>query len=220
MSSKVLIVSDVHFPFHCKKAYKKLLKVIKEERPTHVVQIGDVIDQYVYSKYSKSPEITPSNDIVRGIEMAEEFWAVVKKLAPKAERIQVLGNHDVRLSKRISELIPELRAVFDPLSFYKFKGVKTLKSDRDYIEIDGVVYCHGWLSHSIDHAKYFNKPTVHGHRHRAAITFDSQTLWAMDVGHMADEKSVPLSYTMSKLSKWTKACGIVENGSNPRLILL
>lgn len=217
--SKVLVVSDIHFPFHCKNSLKKLLKIVKEEKPTHVVQIGDLLDQYVYSKYSKSSDITPKDDILKGLDLAVEFWATIKKLVPKAKRIQVLGNHDVRASKRIGEKIPELFALYNPLGIYQFKGVKTLKSDRDFIEIDGVVYCHGWLSKSIDHAKYFNKPVAHGHRHRPTIEYDSARLWSMDVGYMADPKSVPLSYTMSKLSKWTKACGIVENGK-PKLIVL
>lgn len=217
--SKTLIIADCHFPFHSKEAYKKLLKVIKQEKPTHVVQIGDLTDQYIFSKYSRSLEITPETEMKAALDMAHQMWADVKKLAPRAKCYQVLGNHDVRMAKRIGELLPELASFVKIRDFYKFKGVTVAKSDRDYFEIDGVIYTHGWLSKSEDHAKYFGKPTVHGHRHRPTIVYDNKNLWSMDVGFMANAKSLPLSYTMSKHTKWTMACGIVEDGQ-PRLVIL
>lgn len=216
--SKVLIISDLHFPFHSKECYKKVWAIIKKERPTHVVQIGDLLDQYVFSKYTKDSTITVGSDVQAGLKLAVDFWARVKKILPRAARIQVLGNHDVRLAKRISEKLPELAELFSHKDIYQFPGVDVLDSDRDYRIIDGVVYCHGWLSHSIDHAKHFNKPTVHGHRHRPAVETRG-SLWSMDTGYLADPASKPLSYTMSKYSNWAHAVGIVEDGK-PRLILL
>jgi len=217
--TKVFVISDTHFPFHSKAAYKKLIAAIKKEKPTHVVQIGDLLDQYVFSKYSKSNEITTSDDIDQGLKYAEAMWKEIKRIVPKAKCYQLLGNHDLRMAKRISEKLPELSTLYSHLDIYSFPGVTTLESDRDYLEIDGVVYVHGWLSKSIDHAKFFNKPTVHGHRHRPCIEFDSSKLWSMDVGYMADKTSLPLQYTQSKFSKWTMACGVVEN-KQPRLIVL
>ena len=216
--SKVFIISDIHFPFHNKKAYKKVLEHIKREKPDSVIQIGDLLDQYVFSKYSKNVAITPQLDIVKGLKQAQDMWVQIKKLVPKAKLYQILGNHDLRLAKRISERIPELAEIYSHDHFYKFPGVVVMKSDRDFLIIDGVVYCHGWLSKSIDHAKHFNRPTVHGHRHRPAIETDGR-LWSMDVGYLADVKSIPLSYTASKYSRWNLASGVVENGK-PRLIFL
>lgn len=216
--STVFVVADCHFPFHNKRAYAHMLMELKAAKPTHVVQIGDLLDQYVFSKYSRSLEITPNNEITLGLRYAEQLWADVARLAPKAKRIQILGNHDLRLAKRIAERLPEM-SLFLAKGTYSFTGVKVLKSDRDYVEIDGVVYVHGWLSKSIDHAKHFNKPVVHGHRHHPCIDVDRPGLWSMDVGFMANEKSLPMSYTMSKVTRWTMACGVVEN-KQPRLIFL
>lgn len=217
--SKVLVVGDTHFPFHSRKAYRKLLKLIEKEKPTHVVQIGDILDQYVFSKYSRSLKVTPHKEIRKGLRLAKRFWSDVKAIVPRAKCYQILGNHDMRLAKRISERLPELEDLVKVQDLYDFEGVRVAKGDRDYFKIDGVIYCHGWLSKSEDHCKYFNKPTVHGHRHRPAIIFENKNLWSMDVGHMADVKSLPLSYTPSKHSRWTMSCGIVEDGK-PRLLIL
>jgi len=217
--SKVFVISDMHFPFHSKRGYKKILKLIALEKPTHVVQIGDLLDQYVFSNYPRKMEITPDNDVSRGLLLAHDMWAKIKKIVPKAKCYQLIGNHDVRLSKRINERIPELAGFFNHKSLYKFKGVWTAPSDRSFLTLFGVKYVHGWLSRSIDHARHFNAPTVHGHRHRPTVEVERPGLWSMDVGFCANEKSAPLQYTMSKLTKWTMACGIVENGQ-PRLIFL
>lgn len=216
---KVVVISDTHFPYHNKAAYKEVLRLIKQERPDAVIQIGDLLDQYVFSKYSRSQNLTtPEREVSQGRMHSQSMWATIRKLVPKAKLYQVLGNHDLRLKKRIMEVLPELETVYNYKDMYTFPGVKTLKNDRDYIEIDGVVYCHGWLSKSIDHAKHFAKPTVHGHRHKPAIETAGR-LWSMDVGFLGDEKRVPFNYTMSKLTNWRMAIGIVDNGK-PRLVLL
>lgn len=219
LMSKVYIIGDTHFPFHSKKAYKKMLLSIKREKPTHVIQIGDLLDQYVFSKYSRSLDITPQQEIDSGLKLATEMWKAIKKIVPKAKCYQLLGNHDVRLAKRIADQLPELSGFFSHKNLYNFAGVKTMTSDRDFLVINNVIYAHGWLSKSIDHAKFFNKSTVHGHRHRPAIETDGSHLWSLDVGYLADNKSLPLQYTASKYSKWTTACGIVENGK-PRIDFL
>lgn len=216
--AKVFVIGDTHFPFHDNSALKQVLSLIKREKPTHVVQIGDLLDQYVFSKYTKTLKIEPEREIKEGLQLAGLMWDLVRQMAPKAKLIQVLGNHDLRLNKRIRDKFPELESFFGHKDLYKFPGVSVLQTDRDYIEIDGVVYTHGYLSKSLDHAIHFNKPVVHGHRHRAAIETKGK-LWSMDVGYLADPSSLPLSYTPSTKSSWTHACGTVEEGV-PRLILL
>jgi predicted phosphodiesterase len=216
---KVFVISDTHFPFHSKSGYRKMLEALEKEQPDVVVQIGDLLDQYVFSKYTRSPNISLEQDLVKGLAKAQQMWATIQHLVPGVECYQLLGNHDVRMAKRIAEKLPELGDLISTSDIYAFENVTLLPSDREYLLLDGVVYTHGHLSKSIDHAKHFNKPTVHGHRHRPTIEFDSAKLWSMDVGYMADSKSLPLSYTQTRLSKWTMACGVVENGK-PRLIIL
>ena len=215
---KVFIVSDTHFPFHSKKAYKKMLHLIKSERPDVVIQIGDLLDQYVFSKYSRSLGIKTEDDIWKGVKCAKQMWADIHRIVPKAKLYQLLGNHDLRMAKRISEKLPELETVVKTLSLYQFDHVKTLNSDRDFLILDNVVYVHGWLGRSVDHIRYFGKSVVHGHTHRPEIVTEGR-LWVLNVGYLADSKSLPLSYAPSKHSKWRTACGMVEDGQ-PKLFLL
>lgn len=216
--AKVFVIPDTHFPFHNKRALKAIFDLIKKEKPTHVVQIGDLLDLYGFSKYTKSLAINPQKEVEMGLLHARLMWSTIRKLAPKAKLVQVLGNHDIRMSKRISEKLPELVGIMDPLKIFTFPNVLTLKDERDFIDIEGVRYLHGYLSKSLDHAAKQGRPVVHGHRHRAEIATQGK-LWSMDVGFLGDENKLPFQYTQSKTTNWTLACGIVENGK-PRLILL
>jgi predicted phosphodiesterase len=216
--AKVFVISDTHFPYHSKKAYNQMMKLLKLHKPTHIIQIGDALDQYVFSKYSRSLRISPDEDISKGIDCLKKMWRDIKKACPRAICYQLMGNHDQRLSKRIAEKIPELDEFFNHKDLYKLDGVNVLDSERDYLEVDGIIYVHGWLTKSIDHAKHFNKPTVHGHRHQPGIeTFGN--IWSMDVGYLADADQLPLQYTNSKLVKWKLACGLVDN-KQPQLFFL
>lgn len=216
---KVFCVPDLHLPFVSAPALAKVIKLIKAHKPDAVVQLGDLLDMYAFSKFPRSQNVaTPRQELRKGIVQARKFWSDVRAAAPKARCYQLLGNHDARLSKRIYEKFPEVESLVKPGRLYKFPGVTTLKSDRDHLEMEDVVYCHGWLGRTLDHANHFGKPTVHGHRHRPAIETKGR-LWSMDCGHLADPASLPLSYGPSKVNPWRHACGIVEDGF-PRLILL
>jgi hypothetical protein len=193
--------------------------MVNKIEPTHIMQCGDLLDFYAFSKYPRSLSVAPMDEVTKGLAVATEFWETLRKLAPAAKCFQLLGNHCVRMTKRIAERLPELEDFVTPFGLYKFDGVTTLKSDRDHLEIGGVIYTHGFLSKSIDHAKYFNKPVVHGHSHSASIIYERPELWSMSCGYLADPHSLPLSYTRTKLIKWTTASGLIVNGK-PRLIIL
>lgn len=221
---KVLAISDMHLPFVDKDALKELYKAVAIEKPDVIVQVGDLLDQYVFSRYTRDLNfVTPAEEVENGYEMAKEFWSKINKISKNSAKYQLLGNHDIRVNKRVKEKLPELEVLLDlGKRLYNFDRVKVMKSDTDFIVLDDVVYVHGWLTKLGDHAAYFNKSVVHGHSHRPGIivqTMFDGIRFELDVGHMADDKSVPLQYSATKMKKWVKAYGVVEN-KRPRLELL
>lgn len=219
MKNKVFVIGDLHFPYASSAALKEVYKRIKQTKPNVVIQVGDLLDQYSFSKYARSVNLTtPRQELDKGLKQAKVFWATITKLVPRAKKIQLLGNHDVRIRKRMLSQFPEMEHLYNFMDQYTFDGVKTLESDRDFIKIDGVVYCHGWYSDSMKHANHFNLPVVHGHLHKPGITTQGR-LWCMDVGYLADPKQLPMQYTASKYSHWRHACGLVVDGV-PLLMLL
>ena len=108
---------------------------------------------------------------------------------------------------------------------YYYDNVIVFKSDRDKIEIDGVIYCHGWMTGCVAHMRHFNKPVVHGHSHRADKEHTPlrkssyKDLWEMDLGWFGDEKLVPFGYTNSAFTGWSTGVGIITDGV-PKLLTL
>lgn len=223
--AKVMVVGDTHFPFADEGAIAQVIAAIKREQPTHVVQIGDLYDQYSFSRFSRSFDImTPKDEVAKARKQAEAFWRAVQSAAPKAKCHQLLGNHDVRVTKKILDKIPEFESLGSKVrdDLYTFKNVETLHDVRDWIEIDGVIYTHGWYSTLGQHMTYFGKSVVHGHTHRAGIAYQRRGagfIFELDVGHLADETTVPLQYSASKLSRWFKTISIIEDGQ-PRLVII
>lgn len=222
--SKVFFLSDAHFPYVNKEAIKKIIKLIKKERPTHVIQCGDLLDMYSFSRYEKDANLTtPESELQQGLTMATKMWADIRKAAPRAKCYQLIGNHEDRLTKTIARKAPELMSLCKNITdLYKFPGVKVMNSSKENLEIDGVIYCHGWYTKIGDHMKYFGKSVVHGHTHRAGIVYDQlggDLLWEMDCGFLADKNALPLQYTQNSYSKWITSVGIIEN-RQPRLFLL
>lgn len=227
---KVLSFGDVHFPFTNKRKLNKVIDKIKAEKPDVVIQLGDIYDQYMFSRFGKDYNvISPKQELDRAKKDALNMWKKIKKAAPRARLMQLMGNHDIRMMKKALNKFPEAMHIFEDVhkKLYQFDGVETMESDRDYIEIDGVVYCHGWASSHINH---FRQPVVRAHDHRAWVRLvgdnttafggivykdpcqifrSKDTVFEASAGMFADEKAVPLGYTSSRRTDWRAAVVIV-----------
>ena len=219
---KVIAIPDLHMPFHDSKTLSKVLEIVEKEKPTHVVQLGDIADWYVFSRFARDVNyITPENEVKKTRLLVNKFWNDVREAAPKkAKFIQIIGNHDVRFIKKCNIHLPEISILMptlrDVLNIPEF--VKVLDSEREHHKIGNVIYTHGFLSKSEKHMAHFNSNVVHGHLHSASLISDGKR-WSMNCGNLAATKKLPLQYTQSKVTRWSKALGIITN-NKPQLILL
>jgi len=219
---KIFVFGDIHFPFHHKKALKWALGELKKEKPDVVIQIGDLLDQYVFSRFTRSPSfITPREEMERGLKEAKAFWKTVRKLSPRSRRFQLLGNHDMRLRKRIGETLPELEAVYDPRQLYCFSGVHTMRDDREELRLGTeTIAIHGHLSKLGDHMKKLDSKVIVGHSHTGGVVYSkhkSGILWELNAGYLADESALPLNYGPTRMKEWTLGYGLVDS-KGPRFV--
>jgi len=141
--------------------------------------------------------------------------------------MQLAGNHSSRVLKQTLIRFPEIISIVADFwdEYYDFEGVEVFKSERDYVEIDNTIFCHGWLSNAQSHRAYFKKNVVIGHIHKPTIHYaqnyktDYRPEWAMSCGSFIDQNKIPAQYTASKFTQDRPSIGIVENGF-PRLELL
>lgn len=221
---RCVILGDIHFPFHKESALKEALYLTKQIKPTHVVQIGDLYDQYGFSRFTRKNIILPEQELREAVSLANEMWETVRKNCSTNVLYQLLGNHDVRLIKRAQERLPEAQDLIKEkvMELYRFKNVKTIEDDREELVINDIVFQHGYRSKLGDHMKFNKKSTVVGHSHTGGTVFEQlsgKVLFELNAGYLADETSEPLRYRPQNTSKWTLGVGLVDE-SGPRFIPL
>lgn len=219
---KILVLGDIHFPYHHKTALKEALYAIKAEKPDAVVQIGDLYDQYSFSRFTRKNLVLPETELKEARNYAKDLWSAVNRSG--ARGYQILGNHDVRLLKRAEEKLPEAQELVKEsmMELYRFKGVTTIEDDRQELILDGTVFIHGYRSKLGDHARYNRQSTVVGHSHVGGVVFEQyrgDTIWELNAGFLADESAEPLRYRPQRTSKWTLGFGLIDS-RGPRFIPL
>lgn len=226
-SKKIIAIPDLHFPFIDSDALKEVYKAIKSEKPDIIVQLGDLYDQYCFSRFDRDLNvIAPKEEIQAAKAMSKIFWTKIRK-ASDADLYQLCGNHDIRFAKKILNKLPELSYEIAELrgKYYNFEGVKTFYDDREFLEIDNIIFVHGWLGGNKKHMKHFGKSVVRAHSHSAELYLNQSynteynLHFEMQCGCLINESAVPFNYTSSTMTKWKHAFGIIENGF-PRLVIL
>lgn len=213
MDKRIVVLGDIHFPYENKRAIQRSIEYIKLVKPTHVVQIGDLYDQYFASRYSKNVNFTtPEKELGESFKRASVMWEQIRKAAPQAKLLQLLGNHDCRLHKRIQEKLPEIESLIKlPIqNLYTFPGVQTVFDSRQEVQIADILFHHGYLSQLGAHVKKYNKSIVVGHSHHAGVHYhkhNNKTIFEFNVGFLADKKALPLNYGEAKLKSWTVGIG-------------
>lgn len=226
-NESVVVVGDTHFPYHDKAVLLQILNIIKEQKPTYVVQIGDLYDFFHFSRYPKSMlKFTPEEEVLEARANAESFWNQVQKLSPKSKCYQLLGNHDVRPIKRLLDKAPELEAFFNVDSLFKFKGVTTMTSDRQELTLnlngEDIMFLHGHRSQLGSHMLYNEMSTVCGHSHTGGVVYKhykSGTRYELNAGFVANASKGPLQYGAQTKKYWTLGVGLIDQ-YGPRFIPL
>ena len=222
---KAVIIGDLHFPYHDPKSLNWALGIIKDTKPTHVIQIGDLYDFFWFSKYPKRfLEMGPDQEIQKGRRVAEAFWAKVQRLVPKAKCLQMLGNHDDRPAKRIMEQFPEVANLLNFNHLFQFPGVKTNLDSRqeNVVRLNGkdIIFQHGHLSQLGAHMKFNQQSTVVGHSHRGGVVYQGilkEIQYELNCGFLADRSAGPLQYGPSKKKNWTLGVGMID-AYGPRFV--
>lgn len=218
----VVILGDLHAPFHCRRAVGEAIMLIRDIKPKVIVQIGDLRDMFSFGRFPRSPNVmTPRQELVQGTKVITDLWKNARAAAGKGVECYLLrGNHDERLAKMTLNALPEVEGLLPDL--WQFDGVTTLPAERDELILDGVVYMHGYRNHG-DHVRYNLMSTVCGHSHTGGVVYmprKNDILFELNVGYLGNPKAVALSYTkQAKISRWTKGIGVIDD-YGPRFIPL
>lgn len=222
-AKKILVIGDAHFPFVNNDALNACYHIIENEKPDVICQNGDLKDQYSYSKFPRSLNVyTPQAEDELSDIMAREMWAKIRKLAPKAELFQLTGNHDSRALKRVVEKWPEGEHIVERAMQEKmtFDGVTTIRSQKEELVINDIVFIHGHYGKLGAHRDYNRTNVVCAHSHKGGVdyrSYDGKVFWELNAGYVGDPYSKALTYRHQRFHNWTHGCGLIDK-YGPRFV--
>lgn len=223
MSKSILVIGDVHAPFTNAASLRRVEQLARQLKPKIVLQIGDAIDAFSFGKYPRTQNLmTPNKELDLAKRMIYQMWENLKKASPKSKLIQMVGNHDERIVKRLMEKAPELEFLYSIEKIFDLpRGVELIGAERDELIIDNILFMHGFRSKLGDHALHNGMNTVCGHSHRGGVIYHrlgDKTIWELNAGFIAQEDSIPLSYTKQRrISRWTQGAAFIDE-LGPRFI--
>lgn len=104
---KVIVLNDIHVPFHDPAAIDLAIQIGKFVKPDIIIFNGDIYDFFAISRFSVSPE--------RRLRLHEELYMtrdVIKMIVDgvKSSRLNIFlaGNHEERLTSYLWSRAPEL----------------------------------------------------------------------------------------------------------------
>jgi predicted phosphodiesterase len=106
---KILVLADVHIPYHSIEAVTLAIREGKKEKVDGVLLLGDLLDFYQLSRFDKDPR---KRSFAHELEAARTFFEVLQKQL-KCKVYYKLGNHEERYQKYLYVKAPELLGVQD-----------------------------------------------------------------------------------------------------------
>jgi hypothetical protein len=97
-----VVFTDTHVPYHDQAALDVVYGIIRDVRPRVIVHLGDLLDCYKISRYTKDRNhLLNLQDEIDG---AKAILHHVSQLAPEAEKVWLEGNHEERLEELLNTL--------------------------------------------------------------------------------------------------------------------
>lgn len=213
---KIIVLGDLHAPFHDKRAYALAKAVIKAYKPDVLVSIGDFVDSYAVSDYPKHP--SRKNRLKYEVEAAAKL---VKELRPLAGSFFLTaGNHEYRLEKYLATRAPELyglvcmRELLDICPHEWLDYGEVLKIGKTHFTHD-VGFCGAGAA--LKSLAAFGGNLVFGHSHRPEIVYSKnlreESHFCMNVGWLGDPSMIDYTHRV-KTRAWKHGVGLVEQDSS------
>jgi predicted phosphodiesterase len=175
----ILVLSDIHIPYHDETALSAAIEWGAEREVDTVLLNGDIIDNYQWSSFIRDPRMRSSDS---EFQKLVEFLKYIDHKFPKSKKIWKEGNHEERFERYIKVNAPILWrcaavSIPDVLSMYYGYDLKlhgwTWVSDKKTIKVGNLNIIHG---HEIQGGGYANiarnlflrtyDNTLKGHSHR------------------------------------------------------
>ena len=144
-NKNILVISDLHIPYHNIEAITLAFNYGKKENVDTVIINGDLLDFYMLSRFHKDPR---KRKVSEELEAARQFLQVLRFHFKNANIYYLLGNHDVRyqiwLESKAVELLGCEEFELGSLLRLGELGIQLI-DDKTLIKAGKLIITHGHL---------------------------------------------------------------------------
>lgn len=216
--SKVLVLSDVHVPYHHRTALMQAVAKGQQEECDGVVLNGDLVDFFALSRWEKDPR---KRKFAEELKLARQVISSIRSHFPHAKIVLKEGNHEERYERYMWVKAPEL------LDVAEFKLGEILKLGEQDIELVGdkrplrigklnLIHGHEYrntFANPVNPARgYFLRAKTHvlgGHYHQSSFhsekVLDGEVIGTWSTGCLCD-----LRPDYMPLNQWNHGFAIVD----------
>lgn len=215
--AKVLILSDIHIPYHDKQAVEAAVSYGKKRKPDVVLLNGDIGDFYRHSRWTKDPR---KRSGTQDLSDVKAFLVWLRHTFPTQQIIYKMGNHDEWFDKWVWEKCLELYDA-EFLQLHNVLGFEDLGIER---VDDNPVMCgklpvlHG---HEIGKGIFSpvnpargaflrtNHTVLIGHLHRSSSHAESN-LWHAETMTWSQGALCGLTPEYARVNRWNHGFAFIE----------
>ena len=214
---RILVISDMHVPFHHKDSMEFLREIKKEYKPQFVVNIGDLLDFHAISMHSHDPDLFSAGHELR------EARKHVKELESIFPRVtEVDSNHSSLVYRRALKFGMSKEFLKD---YGDFLGTKKWKwvDDLTLTMSNGqrCFFTHGRSADISKVSQTMGMSAVQGHYHTKFLISwwanPDNLFFAMNVGCLINQKSMAFNYAKNFKTRFILGCAVIIDGY-PKLL--
>lgn len=212
---RILVLPDIHAPWANMEALKYTQKWAKKHKPDLVIQLGDLTDQKIWSRWQADvDDFSPSQEF----EEAERVLQRLHKMFPKM--LILRGNHDERIKAKAVEAGIPGRMFSDVDEVFNYKGWEWLSRDKRLIvktPRGRVLFQHGdeMGGNVAQKSRLLGMSYVQGHTHKTSITYTQNAkghFFGAEFGCLMNVNSKAARYAQANPVGVSIGFGVIKNG--------
>ena len=221
-AKRVLLLSDIHIPYHSIDALTAALEFAEDEKPDCILLNGDTLDFHGLSRFVKDPK---KRSVAHELQAFQQFMDVLKRLFPSSKIIFKVGNHEERyqhfLWTKAAELTDVKEFDFENIIKARAEGIEFI-TDKRIINLNGLNIIHGhefstgfFSPVNVARGLFLRAKTsaIQGHNHQTSEHTESDmngkitTTWS--VGCLCE-----LHPAYSPINKWNWGFAIIDSAED------
>jgi transposase len=212
-NSRILVISDMHIPYHHPRMIDWLAGLKEKYNPTRIICMGDELDKHALSYHESSPDLYSAG---HELEASKKVIKALHDMFPEMDILE--SNHgSLHLRKAMTAGIPKAYIK----SYNEILGVSEgWQWHHDLIITlpngQPCYFTHGKSQNGLRLSQNMAMNVVQGHHHSEFnISYWSNPLslfWSMQVGCLVDDKSLAMAYNKLTMKRPIIGTGLIIDG--------